>query len=92
VWPRARGERGTGEWPSGDCRLRSVRLGLSSCRVMSWVVGRIENERSGLFGLICRVSVRCKPKTEADTVHRSSQKLKPKPTPNPEKSKLRVSF
>jgi hypothetical protein len=38
------------------------------------------------------VFVRCKPKTEADTENRSSQELKPNPTPNPEKPKLRCGF
>jgi hypothetical protein len=42
--------------------------------------------------LVGGVSVRCKPKTEAVTEHRSSREWKPKPTPNPEKPKLRVGF
>jgi hypothetical protein len=38
------------------------------------------------------VSVWCKLKTEADTNYQNSQELKPNPTPNLEKLKLRVGF
>jgi hypothetical protein len=69
----------------------------------SWAVGgvglgrlqakmRESEKRSGLFGFICGVSVRCTPKTEADTEHRSYQELNPKPKLNPEKPKLRSGF